>query len=330
MRPKDIIKFLRMIIHCPEAPPIYIWGPPGVGKSAVTNQVTKEEKIGFIDLRLVLMDPTDLRGIPIPENGKARWLPPSALPTEGEGILFLDELNLAPPLVQSSAYQLVLDKKIGEYQLPKGWRIIAAGNKAEHGANVYKMAPALRSRFTHIDFEINVDDWRQWAIQSEVVSEVIEFISFRPDLLFQFDPKRHENAFPNPRAWGEFVSPIFKNRNLLGEEITHQAIGGAVSVGAAAEFKAYLRLKNELPSIDEILEGKDLVPEKIDLACALVTALATRAKPAQFNRLLEYSEKLTAEVAILMAKLMLSKNKEELIRCQNWNAWAKKHSEFIL
>lgn len=328
MRPKDVTAFLKSIIHYSDAPAVFIWGPPGVGKSDVARQVTEEEEIGFVDLRLALMDPTDLRGIPVPEDGKAKWLPPSALPTKGRGILFLDELNLAPLLVQSSAYQLVLDRKLGEYQLPKGWCVIAAGNKTEHGANTYKMAAPLRNRFVHIDFEVNVDDWREWAIKNNVASEVVEFISFRPDLLFQFDPKRYENAFPTPRSW-EFVSTILKSQNGLSKEIVHKVIEGTVGTGAATELKGYLRVREDLPAVDDILNGKDFIPSQADVACALVTALAIRARADQYGRLLHYSDKLPAEVAVLLGKLLVQKDKPGVLECSTWPAWSKKHYALV-
>lgn len=328
MRPKEVSAFLKSIVHYPGAPSVFIWGPPGVGKSRVCKQVSIEEKIDFVDLRLALMDPTDLRGIPVPEDGKAKWLPPSALPTEGRGILFLDELNLAPPLVQASAYQLVLDRKLGEYELPKDWCVIAAGNKIEHGANAYKMAVPLRNRFVHIDFETHIDDWREWAIQNDIQSEVVEFISFRPDLLFQFDSKRQENAFPTPRSW-EFTSKIMKSQNGLDKEIVHRVIEGTVGVGAATELKGYRQIRSGLPAIDDILNGIDYIPKQADIACALATALVIRASAKQFDRVLRYSEKLQPEITVLIGKLLAVKDKPTLTECPYWPTWAKKHYPLI-
>ena len=324
MRPKEASAFLRAMVEYPKAPATFVWGPPGVGKSTVCKAIAADLNIGFVDLRLALMDPTDLRGIPIPEEGKARWLPPSALPTTGRGILLLDELNLAVPLVQASAYQLILDRRIGEYVLPEGWTIFAAGNKTEHRANTYKMAAPLGNRLIHIDFEHNIDDWREWALKNGVKSEVMEFISFRPDLLFQFDPKRQENAFPTPRSW-EFVSRILEARNGLSDKIVEQAIAGTVGSGAATEFLAYLRLRAELPAIDDILNGSDFVPDKMDVACALATALVVRAEPGQYERLLRYSERLTPEVCVLLGKLLILKDKETVLSKPAWKAWAQKH-----
>src|SRR3989344_3316114 len=328
MRPKEVSAFLKSLTHYSKAPAVFIWGPPGVGKSRGCEQVAREENMGFVDLRLALMDPTDLRGIPVPENGKAQWLAPSALPTEGRWIILLDEFNLAPPLVQSSAYQLVLDRKLGEYTLPKECLVIAAGNKTEHGANTFKMAMPLRNRFVHIDFETHIDDWREWAIRNEIESEVVEFISFRPDLLFQFDPRRQENAFPTPRSW-EFTSQIIKSRNGLGEEIVQKVIEGTVGAGAATELKSYRQMKANLPSIDSILKGEDYAPEQADLACAVATALVIRANADQFDRVLRYSEKLQAEITVLIGKLLAVKDKQSLMKCSYWATWSKKHYGLI-
>lgn len=331
MKPKEIAEFIRTAINNDDIPSIHIWGGPGVGKSRVCKDVATEEKIGFVDMRLSMKDPTDIKGLPAPENGKARWLPPSELPTEGRGILFLDELNLAPPLVQASAYQLVLDRKVGEYILPPGWHIIAAGNKTEHGANVFKMAAPLRNRFIHIDFEVDHDNWLDWAIKHNIASEVIEFINYRPDFLFAFSAEKHENAFPTPRSW-EFVSQIIKNTLGLNPNIRNKVIEGTIGAGTGLEFRAYLTLKNELPKIDEILNGKNHLAKQPDVACALATALAIKARPDQFERLLAYSEVMAdkyKEVAVLMVKLILIKDKSAVINCPSWKKLSLEYYDLL-
>lgn len=318
-------EFLRVMTKYPNPPAVFIWGRPGVGKSAVCRQLTEEEKIGFIDFRLTLMDPTDLRGIPVPKSGRAKWLPPSALPTEGRGILFLDELNLAPPLVQSAAYQLILDGKIGEYILPAGWIIVAAGNAVGHGAHIYKMSAPLRNRFIQLDFEENIEDWLEWAVQNKIAEEVIEFLNYQPQYLFQFDPQRDDKAFPTPRSW-EFVSKILKNKEGLDEKLKEPALEGTIGRGTLLVFKAYIALKEKLPSIEEILAGKKVPPPAtIDVTCALVNALAIRAKPEHFETLLCYSENLKKEVAVMLGRLLIIKNQETLTKCPSWPSWSKKH-----
>ena len=300
-----------------------------MGKSSICKQVAREEQIGFSDMRLASMDPTDLRGIPVPENGSAKWLPPEELPREGRGILLLDEINLAPPLIQASAYPLVFGNTSGKYTLPAGWRVIAAGNKLNHGAHVYKMAFPLRNRFTHIDFELDIDHWREWAFQNKIATEVIEYLAFRPDHLFQFDPKRDENAFPTPRSW-EFVSNILKQRNGLDQTIIMELVRGTVGPGVAVEFQTYLDLRATMPSLDRILAGENIATDgNTDIACALVAALAARAEPAQFNRLLEYSEILTPEVAVLLGKFLIMKDKQAVLACTFWPAWSRKRFDLI-
>ena len=128
--------------------PVFIWGAPGIGKSSIVKQIAKQRELEFIDLRLSLLDPTDLKGIPFfnSETKEGIWAKPSFLPSkqDSKGILFLDEINTAPPAVQASAYQLILDRKVGEYELPEGWSIVAAGNRENDRGVVYKM-PVCKS-----------------------------------------------------------------------------------------------------------------------------------------------------------------------------------------
>ena len=163
MRPTRVSEVLTKLLTTRW--PVFLWGPPGVGKSSVVASIAKKQKLELLDIRASLLDPTDLRGIPAIENGKAIWTPPSFLPHDpkSKGLLFFDELNAAPPLVQASLYQLTLDRRIGEYILPDGWRIFGAGNRAEDASVVFRMPAALSNRFVHVDFEVNVDDWSEWA-----------------------------------------------------------------------------------------------------------------------------------------------------------------------
>jgi len=331
MKPSDVAQFLHMVIENPQMPAIFLWGPPGVGKSNVCNQVAEEASIGFISMSMALKDPTDLRGIPVPDGEYARWLAPSELPKEGRGILLLDEFNLAPPLIQSSAFPLVLDGRVDEYELPEGWRVIAAGNGANHGASVYNMSAPLRNRFIHINFELDLDDWRKWAVQNGIAREIIEFISFRPELLFKFDPSKKVNAFPTPRSW-EFSSSVVQclEYSNLPQRITDETLEGTIGVGTATEFRAYLAMRSELPCTKKILAGEDLVPEKIDVAAALATGLVMSAKVEEFARVLEYSEKLPAEVAVLTGKLLIARDKAAVLKCPAWADWSRKYFDFII
>jgi MoxR-like ATPase len=186
--------------------PTFLWGAPGVGKSSIVKQIAHEKQIGFIDLRLALMDPTDLKGIPFydKESHSALWAPPAFLPREGEGILFLDELNTASPSVQASAYQLILDRAIGEYTLPDGWAVVAAGNRETDRGVTYKMASPLANRFVHLELEVSVSQWRVWAYKAQIDSRVIAYVSYKNEHLFTFNPQSKQKSFATPRSW-EYV-----------------------------------------------------------------------------------------------------------------------------
>ena len=163
----------------------FIWGAPGIGKSSIVRQIAERRRMPLIDIRASLLDPTDLRGIPMIQDGTAVWCPPSFLPKKSDkpGILFLDEINAAPPLVQAALYQLILDRRVGEYELPEGWRIIAAGNRREDKAVTFRLSSALANRFIHLNLEVDPDDWHAWATNRGIIPEVTAFLKYRPQLL---------------------------------------------------------------------------------------------------------------------------------------------------
>ena len=207
MKPSRVLKVLPQLLT--NRWPAFVWGPPGVGKSSVVKQVAEGLKLPLLDVRASLLDPTDLRGIPSVFDGRAVWAPPSFLPTPKQpaGILFFDELNAAPPLVQASLLQLTLDHRVGEYILPPGWRIVAAGNRAEDRTVTFRMPSALANRFIHLDFEADFEDWKAWAYRNAVHPLVVAFLSTRRELLFK--RAKDDRAFPTPRSW-EMASDVIR------------------------------------------------------------------------------------------------------------------------
>src|SRR5262245_6632638 len=160
--------------------PVFIWGGPGICISAIVRRVAVDFEMPRLDVRALLLDPVDLRGLPfLGQDGRAKWATPDFLPRDGSGILFLDELNAAPAMVQASCYQLVLERKLGEYTLPDGWAIVAAGNRESDRAVTTRMPTPLRNRFVHLEFEVDLQEWSEWAISSKVRPEVIAFLRFR-------------------------------------------------------------------------------------------------------------------------------------------------------
>lgn len=275
VKPSDAIELLTAVL--PTKQPVMKLGAPGVGKSSIVRQVAKKLNVEFRDLRTTLLDPVDLRGLPKTENGKTVWCPPDFLPTEGEGILCLEELPQALPMVQNALFELVLDRRIGNYALPDGWMVMATGNRVEDRAGAGRTNTALNNRFLHVDLEISVDDWLEWALENNIAQEVRAFIRFRPALLFQFDPTTNPRAFASPRSWAA-ASRVLPN---TPEHLLHKAIAGCVSAGPAAEFVAFRKLYHQLPDVDAVLKSPATSPipsKEPAVLFALIGALVERCK----------------------------------------------------
>ncbi|MGH9571417.1 MAG: MoxR family ATPase [Candidatus Angelobacter sp.] len=298
MKASAIVTALRALLAARQ--PVFIWGSPGVGKSAVVRQLAAGLAILLQDVRAVLLDPVDLRGLPfLGADGRSKWATPDFLPQDGSGILFLDELNAAPAMVQASCYQLVLDRKLGEYTLPKDWAIVAAGNRDSDRAVTTRMPTPLRNRFVHLEFEVDAQEWSEWAIQAGIRPEVIAFLRFRPEVLSAFD--RDANAFPSPRSW-EFVSRILDS--APSQSVEHELFAGAVGAGAATEFSAFLRMFRELPNIDAILLNplQEPVPESAAAQYAVASALARCASDINFDRVCLYLDRMPTEFRVLCVR----------------------------
>ena len=247
---------------------VMIWGAPGVGKSSIVAQVADANNMKLVDLRLSQLAPTDLRGLPVAKDGKSTWYPPEFLPTSGRGILFLDELNMAPPALQGIAQQLVLDRRVGNYEMPDGWLVWAAGNRKEDRASVFDMPAPLANRLLHFTLEIDFESFRSWAIQNCIHEQILAFLAFRPDLLHKPDPSRP--AWPSPRSW-EMASKLHEVQLPLAP-----AIGEAVE----GEFAAFTKVYKKVPDLEKILQGKG---QKIrfgkepSIRYAITFGLSTRA-----------------------------------------------------
>jgi MoxR-like ATPase len=199
MTPTALKNYLNNLINNSLQISTMIWGAPGIGKSSIVAQAAKEHKMDFVDVRLSQLAPTDLRGLPVAENGISKWYPPEFLPHSGKGILFLDELNMAPPAMQGMAQQLILDRRVGSYVVPEGWYLWAAGNRKEDRAAVFDMPTPLANRFLHLQVEPDFDSFKAYALTTKVHEQIIAFLSFRSNLLHKLDPQ--QPAWPSPRSW---------------------------------------------------------------------------------------------------------------------------------
>lgn len=310
--------------------PLYIWGAPGVGKSQVVSQAAEKLEIELRDVRAVLLDPVDLRGLPkIDDNNVTIWSAPDFLPKSGRGILFLDELNAAPPLVQASCYQLILDRRIGEYILPNGWLVIAAGNRDSDRAVTSRISSALANRFTHIEFEVNIEDWVKWALLNNIREEVIAFLRFRPSLLHNFDPKRDEKGFPTPRSW-EFVSDILNTG--VRDNLLYELIAGTIGNGAASEFTGFLRIFKELPDPEDLIEKRSVWTPPDDepaLLYALSQVIASKAEIARIDKIIDFASTMPKEFEILIMRDSVKKD-NKIVETEAFSSWAVDNSKVFI
>jgi hypothetical protein len=248
-----------------------LWGPPGIGKSSIVADVAKRHGLRLLDLRLSQLAPTDLRGLPVAENGVSRWFPPEFLPTDGAGVLFLDEINMAPPAMQGIAQQLILDRRVGSYQVPSGWFIWAAGNRKSDRAAVFEMPSALANRFIHLDLEPDLDSFKAWGLRVGLSEQILAFLAFRPTLLHHIDAQRP--AWPSPRSW-------VMAHQLLSAQLS---VDPAVGPGAAGEFEAFCAVYQGLPDLESVLAGdmKAIFPAEASARYATVLGLIVRADSAE-------------------------------------------------
>lgn len=265
---------------------VFLWGPPGIGKSQVIQQVAKELGMDFIDIRLSQMDPTDLRGIPYPTedaNGEKgmKWSAPLVLPRDpkARAIILLDEFNSAPPSVQAGAYQLVLDRKLGEYEVPEGCMIMAAGNRETDKGITFRMPTPIANRFIHLEMEADFDDWQRWALGSNVHKDVVGYLTAFKHDLFQFDASSASRGFPTPRSWN-FVSDALEGAEVLPEQVVVGLVSGAVGEGVGLKFNEYRKNAADLPDPRAVLAGTvtKLARAEVSLCYALTTALCYELK----------------------------------------------------
>ena len=265
--------------------PVFLWGPPGIGKSELVASMAEEMQGHMIDLRLGQMDPTDIRGIPFynKEANVMDWAPPIELPTEELAsqypviVLFLDEMNSAAPSVQSAAYQLILNRRVGKYKLPDNVVMVAAGNREGDKGVTYKMPSPLANRFVHLEMRPDFDAWQRWAVQNNIHKDVVGYVSFAKQDLFDFDPKSSSRAFATPRSW-TFVSQLLESD--LPTNIETDLVAGTVGDGTAVKFMAHRKVAGQMPNPRDILDGKvrELKVKEISAMYSLTVSMCYELK----------------------------------------------------
>ena len=267
--------------------PIFLWGPPGIGKSDIVHQIADTINAHVIDIRLSLWEPTDIKGIPYFDSNanKMVWGAPAELPdtemaSKHENIvLFLDEMNSAAPAVQAAAYQLILNRRVGQYVLPDNVMIVAAGNREADKGVTYRMPAPLANRFIHLEMSVSFDDWFQWAVTNNIHKDVVGYLTFAKKDLYDFDPKSPSRSFATPRSWS-FVSELLEDD--IDENTTTDLVSGAVGEGLAVKFMAHRKVASEMPNPTDILAGKvkEMSTKEISAMYSLTVSLCYELKEA--------------------------------------------------
>lgn len=365
--------------------PLFIWGQPGIGKSDIVAEVAKNQNRPLIDIRLPLMEPTDIRGIPYladikvydaagnlirDDNGvpitdkEFRWSTPSDLPTDdaSRALVFFDEMSAAPPSVQAATYQIILNRRIGNYVMPKDVVIVAAGNRVKDKGVAYNMPMPLANRFTHLTLSVDKDDWLEWAALNRVHKDVVGYISFQPGDLNQFNPSNDGYAFATPRSWF-FASELLQEEGPDGkltdtaipDDVLSDMIKGTVGEGVGIKFMTYRGHAAELPHARDILSKKvnKLSTRRIDVMYALITALTYELKDQadrgqrglkigdrtemdsfheQFDTFLRFSmDNFEDELAVMGARIVIGVYKlpVQSTRYTNWREFTARYSELL-
>lgn len=359
--------------------PLYIWGATGIGKSETVrrvakkiaespgvareyvewNKLSKEEKLKIkenpekyfflMDIRLSQLDPSDLRGLPALDGADTVewkipfWLHVASL-KGAMGIVFFDEINLAPPSIQSAAYQLILDRELGETPIADKVTTIAAGNRVGDKANVYDLPRPLQNRFCHVTLKIPTitqeckDDWGEWALNNKIDMRIITFLIQRPTLLNpKISDSSDEKAFPTPRSWGKYCNRLIQGITDL--ETVNRLASISVGSGAASEFTSYLKFQRKI-NLKEILNNPEKAKEitELDLKYSLIALVSEwyslNYKKEHLEKVLQIANVIQPEFALLMLRFAKLKHEDSFKRnvtgLKSWKPIAKKYQKYLL
>ena len=335
--------------------PVFIWGPPGVGKSELVASLATELGGHCIDLRLGQMEPTDLRGIPFynKESGKMEWAQPVELPSEEMAaehpivVLFLDEMNVAAPAVQAAAYQLILNRRLGTYYLPKNVVIVAAGNRESDKGVSFRRPMPLANRFVHLEVRADYDSWNEWAVQNRIHKDVVGYIGFAKNDLMDFNPRSSSRAFATPRSWS-FVSEFLYDEDATDSELS-DLISGTVGDGLGIKFMAHRKVAGQMPNPTDILQGKvkELKVKEVSAMYSLTVSMCYELQDAyaklgkdkigQWHEMADYffrfmMDNFSTELVVMGARVALTTYNLPLVpgKLKNFDEFHKRYGKYII
>lgn len=328
-----------------QIPSVNLVGPMGVGKSSAVRDMARRLSgrlgvpVRVTDIRLLNFSPIDLRGLPAADASRefTVWLMPQIfdLPADGLNILFLDELSAAPQSLQAAAYQIALDKQVGEHKLPDNCIVICAGNRTTDKSVAFRMPKALANRLMHFEIEADFESWYEWALGKGLDHRVLGYLAFNNSRL-SAEPNIEELAFPTPRSW-EFVSHLLQTTEKTPEQI-HNLLSGCIGVSNAGEFEAWCRIYDKLPSTKDILSGKAAAVHGTDVIYALVSSLLSciarqsgQITAGELENVCGYVSRLPADFASLFFRNLLKQEgmNLKLVKIQSFSAWMKKNRKFL-
>ena len=335
--------------------PIFLWGPPGIGKSEVVAEIAEELGGAIIDLRMAQMEPTDIRGIPYfnKDINKMDWAEPVDLPSEEFAkqypivVLFLDEMNSAPPAVQAAGYQLILNRRVGKYFLPDNVVIVAAGNRDSDKGVTYRMPMPLANRFVHLEMRPDFTSWQNWAVNKGIHKDVVGYLSFAKNDIYDFDAKSSSRAFATPRSWC-FVSDLLNDEDNVDSDTLFNLVSGAIGDGLAVKFMAHRKIAGKMPNPSDILSGKvkDLNVKEISAMYSLTISMCYELRDSLENKKVNNKEfhdmadnfftyimaNFETELVVMGAKIALKTYKLpiEPSQLKNFDDFHKKYGKYIV
>lgn len=255
---------LEILLNVATVRPVFIWGAPGIGKSALVEKFADEVGLPCVSLLGSQLAPEDIIGIPQIQDDVSTFLPPKMIAKKEPYILFLDELNACTQEVQKAFYSLIHEKRIGEYHLPEGSIVIGAGNRAQDSAIVKTMSSALINRMFHVQLKADAKQWLNWAYEEGLHPWVIDYITQRPDHLFS-EPPKTEEPYSTPRSW-HMLSDALKEykvgENDISDAMLRMITFGCISASHAGMFIAYTKQLGNKNLINEIIKGEAKWPSK--------------------------------------------------------------------
>lgn len=326
-------------------PPLMLWGPPGVGKSSLIRNLCRELGIGFVDIRLAQREPIDLRGLPVPKDDRVHWLISAEWPRDpnSRGIILFDELTAADRSLQVAAYELILDRRLGDlYRVPDGWYICAAGNRTSDRAVAMSMSSALANRFCHLELSADPVSWNHWAVEQGVHPDVIGFLKFRPECFFTMEGDV-QRGWPSPRTWERVSTALYlaEESDLDADSLRFQ-ITGLVGRGAAIEFMAFRQWAERVPDVGAMMRGEQpiSIPQRADQRYALCAAMVhllwhqpENQRPRLLNGFFAISQRLSSDFAAMAmidaitgAGSDATRQRSELLCAhERFEAWTQQH-----